>query len=169
MSSFDRRKVLAMVASVGSMSVLAGCFRPMLAEDSPATALRGRIDLPPVSNRLSYHLYQSLESRLGTPGQSDWVLRVTMRKSERDIAIAQDDTATRVSVRLNADWAVFRKGETEPVASASAFSESGFNSTRSLFANREARLDVERRLAEDLGDRIGRAILARANMILATA
>lgn len=169
MSLFNRREILQRGAGLSSLLLLAGCFRPMLAENSSATELRGRIALPAIFDRTSYHLYQSLESRLGAPGQSDWELRVSLRETQRDLAIEQDDTVTRVSVRLTATWAIFRKGETAPVTGSSAFTESGFNSTSSLFANREARLDIERRLAEDLGDRIGRAVLARASTILASA
>ncbi|MEM9044124.1 MAG: LPS assembly lipoprotein LptE [Pseudomonadota bacterium] len=169
MSLFNRREAVLRALSAGSVLMLAGCFRPMLAEDSSASNLRGRIQLPPVTDRVGYHLYQSLESRLGTPSQPDWDLRVVIRRSERDLAIEQDDTVTRVSIVLSANWSLFRKGDTVPVAKSKAFSESGFNSTDSLFANREARLDVERRLAEDLGDRIGRSVLARASKILETA
>jgi hypothetical protein len=48
-------------------------------------------------------------------------------------------------------------------------SQSGYNSTASLFATRQARLDIERRLARDLGERIARSLLARASTIVASA
>ncbi|MEM8792694.1 MAG: twin-arginine translocation signal domain-containing protein [Pseudomonadota bacterium] len=169
MSSSDRRKFLARAAAIGCTLPLAGCFRPMLAEESSASDLRGRISFPAVGDRLSYHLYQSLESQLGTPQGPDWELKVSLRTRERGLAIEQDNTITRISIRITADWAVFRKGDPNPVTKSRTFSESGFNSTESLYASREARLDVERRIVRDLGHRISRSVLARADTILKSA
>ena len=45
--------------------------------------------------------------------------------------------------------------------------QSGYNATGSLYATRQVRRDIERRLARDLGERIARVILARADEALA--
>ena len=60
-------------------------------------------------------------------------------------------------------------GGSEPVLRDRSVSQSGYNSTASLFATRAAKLDIESRLARDLGERIARSLLARAGAILATA
>ncbi|MEM6932332.1 MAG: LPS assembly lipoprotein LptE [Pseudomonadota bacterium] len=165
MSWFDRRRILRTLGAAGLVSPLAACFRPMLAEQSTAFKLRGRIALPQIDNRLGYHLYQSLESRLGKPGVTDYALTVGVRTTSRGFAVAQDNSVTRISVTARANWALYAEGVAEPVLSNVAISESGYNSTDSLFATRQAELDIERRLAEDLGERISRAILARADQL----
>ncbi|MEM6905426.1 MAG: LPS assembly lipoprotein LptE [Pseudomonadota bacterium] len=158
MSWFERRGVLA---GLGAMA-LSGCFRPMLAEDSPAASMRGRVALPEIDGRLGYYLYQSLEDRLGAAQDPVWRLSVSVKTEERGLAIAQDNSVTRVSVTAVAEWALFEAGQSEAVLRDREVTQSGYNATASLFATRETRRDVERRLARDLGERISRAVLARA-------
>ena len=69
---------------------------------------------------------------------------------------------TRISLTATADWALYPEGAAGPVLQGRAVSQSGYNSTASLFATRAAKLDIERRLARDLGERISRSLLARA-------
>lgn len=165
MSLSDRRKVLALGAVLAAAGALSGCFRPMLAADSPSADLRGRITLPEIDDRIGYFLFQSLEDRLGRTTQDDWNLTVDLETKERGLAVANDNAVTRISVTATARWALYRKGEAEPVLREKSVTQSGYNSTEALFATRQTRLDIERRLAEDLGERISRAILARARTI----
>ena len=165
MSWSDRRQALRGLATTVLLAPLSACFRPMLAEQSTASKLRGRIALPQIDDRLGYHLYQSLESRLGKPGITDYALTVGIKTTSRGFAVAQDNSVTRISVTARANWALYADGVAEPILSNIAISESGYNSTDSLFATRQAELDIERRLANDLGERISRAILARADQL----
>jgi len=150
-SSSNRRRVLAGLAllPVG----LAGCFRPMLAEDDDAARVRGRIGLPRIDGRLGYFLSQSLEDRLGTPVDPAYRLEVTTRLRDRNQAIARDNSVTRKTIVARASWRLFRLGESRPVMSDVLTVQSGFNATTSLFATRQTRLDIERRLARDIGER----------------
>ncbi len=141
---------------------LTGCFRPMLAENTSASDIRGHIALPKINDRLDYHLYQSLEEELGRPGATEYRLEVNVVTRERDFAVSQDSSVTRLSVVATAYWKLFKNGINEPIYEAKAISESGYNATGSLYATRQTEIDVERRIAVDLGKRIGRAILARA-------
>lgn len=161
MSSCDRRAVLAGLAILP----LAGCFRPMLAEDGPASAVLGRIALPTVDDRFGYFLNRSLEGRLGRATAPDWRLEVNTRITERGFAVAQDNSVTRITLEAEATWKLFRAGETRPVLTDRAVTQSGYGATSSLFATRQTRRDIERRLANDLGERISRAILARAELL----
>jgi len=74
---------------------------------------------------------------------------------------------TRISLTATADWALYAAASTNPVLKDRTVSQSGYNSTASLYATRAAKLDIERRLARDLGERIARSILARADVIAA--
>ncbi|HSF96856.1 MAG TPA: LPS assembly lipoprotein LptE [Thermohalobaculum sp.] len=170
MSWFDRRQVLILPAALAGTALLGGCFRPMLAEGGPSAALLGQIEYPQFNDRFGYYLNESLRDRLGTTRQAAYRLSITTATAKQDLAIAQDNSVTRISLTSTADWALYRKGEEggAAVLSGRAVSQSGYNSTASLFATREAKLDIERRLARDLGERIARTVLARAGT-LATA
>ncbi len=141
----------------------------MLAEDSASAALIGRVRLPDFDDRFGFYLNASLRDRLGRPQVEDFRLEVTTRIERGDLAIAQDNAVTRISVTAIADWALFPAGGSEPVLKDRTVSQSGYNSTASLFATRAAKLDIERRLARDLGERIARSLLARAGVIAAAA
>ncbi|MEO0995156.1 MAG: LPS assembly lipoprotein LptE [Pseudomonadota bacterium] len=144
---------------------LAGCFRPMLAEGDSASEMRGRIALPPVDGRLGFHMTQRLEERLGRPSTPDHRLEVKVVTTDRGLAIAQDNSVTRRRVTATATWRLI--GPTEdgrgPVLSGREVSRSGYNATTSLYASRVAARTVERRLAQDLAERISRDILARSD------
>lgn len=161
MSLFDRR---ALLAGCGVLA-LSGCLRPMLASDESATALRNRIALPKIDDRFDYYLSRALEDRLGQPKSPDFRLDVSTNVTQEGLAIAQDNSVTRVTLLARASWSLWRTGAGEPVLSDSLTIQSGYNATTSLFATRQARLDIERRLARDLGERISRAILARSQQL----
>jgi LPS-assembly lipoprotein len=163
MWSSDRRGFLA----AAGMLVLGGCFRPMLAESDAANALRHRIALPTVDGRFDHYLVETLEDRLGAPGDTEFVLAVISNVEQRGIAVTQDDAVTRITLLVEAAWSLRRTGATAPLIADVAFSQSGYNATSSLFATRQTRLEIERRLARDIGERIARSILARADEIAA--
>jgi hypothetical protein len=163
MSSSSRRRV---IAGLGLLA-LGGCFRPMLAEDDEARALRHRIAMPAVDTRFGHYLVESLEDRLGEPQDPAFALTAAPVLSEQGIVITQDDAVTRFTLRARAAWSLRRIGATEALIADVAFSQSGYDATTSLFATRQTRLAVQRRLAQDLGQRIARAIYARADDLAA--
>lgn len=169
MSSSERRRLLGALAMGGAAALLGACFRPMLAEDSAAAGLRGRVALPAVKDRFSYYLNRSLAERLGTARSPDYRLEVTTQLERDRLAITRDDAITRISLTATADWALYPSGGSEPVLSDRMISQSGYNSTASIFATRQVGLDVERRLARDLGERIALMLLAQAGGIAGAA
>ncbi|HUS54670.1 MAG TPA: LPS assembly lipoprotein LptE [Thermohalobaculum sp.] len=165
-----RRLVLARLGGMlligGVLAVpLGGCFRPMLAEDSASSAMIGRIGLPKFDDRFGYYLNDSLRDRLGRPRSEDFRLEVRTQIDRSNLAIAQDNAVTRISLTATADWALYPAGGSEPLLADQSISQSGYNSTASLFATRAAKQDIERRLARDLGERIARSLLARSGEI----
>ena len=162
MWSSERRLVLAFMGS----AALAGCFRPMLREDSAARGLRNRIALPEVDGRFGYFLHQSLQDRLGKPVAPEFRLEISTKIETQGLAVAEDDAITRLALVATGRWLLWRAGEQEPVLEGSALAQSGYSATGSLFATRIARRDVEERLARDLGERIARSIFAQAGEVL---
>lgn len=163
MSSFDRRTA---IAGLGVL-LLGGCFRPMLAETGAASDIRHRVALPAVDGRFDYYLIESLEDRLGAPQDPEFVLSITSTVTERGIAVTRDAAVTRITLVARSTWSLWRRGGSAPLISDVAYSESGYNATSSLFGTRAARQEIERRLARDIGERIARGILARADALAA--
>ena len=164
--SSSRRGIILGALGVAVLT-LPGCLRPMLAKDGPAGRLWGRITLPEVRDRFGYFLDESLVRRLGSGGSTDFRLNVVSRITERGVAIAQDNSATRITLLVKASWSLVRVSDGSTVLSDSIDLRSGYNATTSLYATRQIRRDIERRLAHDLGGRIARAIQARAGEIAA--
>ena len=165
MSSFDRRMVLRGTAALGLSGFLAGCFRPMLAENAPARGLRGRIALPAVESRFDHYLRESLEDRLGTPTDPAWRLDVETRLTEDDLAITPDGVITRKNLTARADYRLSPIVGGAAVLADEVVSQSGYNATASLYATRVAAQEVEERLAADLGLRIAHRVLAAAGRL----
>ena len=159
------RRLFLAGLTAGIAGLTQGCFRPMLAEDTASGALIGRIGFPDFNDRFGYHLDRSLRDRLGETRVTDYRLTIRTDLKRDDLAITQDNAITRISLTAEATWALYRDGETEPVLRDRVVAQSGYNSTASLFATREARRDIERRLARDLGERIARRVLAQADQI----
>ena len=166
MSLSDRRLVLL----GGAALLTSGCFRPMLASDGPASGLRGKVKLPAIDGRFGYFMVKSLEDRLGHEDQPTYRLDVETTITERGLAVAQDNSATRVTLVAEAQWVLWREGagSDQPVLRDKAVTQSGYGATSSLYATRQTRRDIERRLARDLGERIARSLLARAGQIAQT-
>ncbi|MEM7057400.1 MAG: hypothetical protein AAF557_07420 [Pseudomonadota bacterium] len=163
MSLSDRRTVLACMGA--SAIGLSGCLRPMLARDGTAKALRHRIALPPIDDRFDYFLSKALADRLGAPENPDYRLNVKTTMATQGLAIAQDNSITRVTLLVNAKWSLWRAGVGAPVMTDSVDVQSGYSATTSLYATRQVRLDIERRLAREIGERISRKILAQSGQL----
>ena len=165
MSWLDRRRLLALTLMSPAAVTLSACFQPMLAEGEISRNLRGRIALPSIDGRFGYFLSRSLEDRLGEAESVDWVLSVDPHISRQGLAVAQDNSVTRVTLFARADWQLRKRSTGAVVLSDQAFSQSGYNATTSLFATRQTEQDIERRLARDIGERIARRIYANAKRL----
>lgn len=165
MSWSERRAVLAGLGA--GVLALPGCLRPMLAADAPAAGLHGRIAFPETSDRFDYFLRESLAARLGETRAAAYRLNVGQKRSEVGLAIARDNSATRINLLVEANWQLVRLRDGAAVMSDKITLQSGYNATASLYATRVTRRDIERRLARSLGERIARTIQARASEIQA--
>lgn len=164
MLSSDRRKF---IFSIGLLPVaLSGCFRPMLAENTSSRSLGGRVSLPFVDDRIDYYMRRALRDRLGEPTDPTWSLSVTSTLSEAGFGVAGDGSVTRIEVAATASWQLLRLDTGALVLKGLERSQSGYNATTSLFATRQAKRDIERRLARDLGEKIARRLQASASRLI---
>lgn len=145
-----------------------GCgFTPLYGEDSPAAALAGRIAIGriargPLPDRMGFALRESLIRRLGVARDPGFRLDLTLKVEETGLAITPDNATTRYSLTATADWDLVQSGTASPVLSGSARSFSAHSATATVYATRIAARDAERRLAEDLAQRIVTQIAASA-------
>lgn len=165
MLSSDRRSLLSFGLVLVGTTALGGCFRPMLADGSHQTELRGRVALPEIDGRFGYFLSKSLEDQLGETTQVDWVLEANSKITRRGLAVAQNNAVTRITLLAQTDWVLRKRSTGAVVLSDTTTSQSGFNATTSLFASRQTEQDVERRLARDTGERISRRIYAQVGAL----
>lgn len=160
-----RRGLLA----AGGALALSGCLRPMLAEDTTARALDGRISFPRIDGRQGYFLVRRLEDRLGTPARPDFALSVGLDLRTQGLAIAQDRSITRRTVTATARWQLLPRGAEAPVLTGQEIVESGYNESGDLYATEVAARDIERRVVEEIAERIARTIQAEAERVAAAA
>lgn len=156
-----RRAVLALFLS----GLAGGCFRPMLAEGTRARETSGRIALPAIDGRKGYYLTRRLRDRLGAPRAPDFRLGVDLALERRGLAISQDRAVTRRTVTATARWRLVRSDSGDPVLEGRERAQSGYNETGALYATRVTARAIERRLVEEIAERIARTIQARAETL----
>lgn len=152
MSSPDRRRALALLAG----GLLAGCgFQPLYGEQGGvAGGLRGEVAVSGADGRLGYHFRNRLRRRLDDPRpDAAFTLTVALSVSDEGLAITRQDDVTRISVTGEARWRLARRGDGEE-AEGVVRSTSGYSTLASPYATRIARRDAERRVAEDLAERV---------------
>lgn len=157
----SRRALLRGAALLGGGALVSACgFRPMHGEGSTADALNRQIRFSVPPGRLGHALRESLERRFGRAGVSaPWRLEATLDLEEEGLAITQDASITRYVLRGDSAWRVIGSDGTEALSGA-AQSMSAYSADGSLYNSRAARRDAERRVAEDLGERIATQIAA---------
>jgi LPS-assembly lipoprotein len=115
--------------------------------------LRNSIDFQTPDTPDGYHLRRQLEDRLGVAGTAKYVLTVAMDSSEDSVAIASDDTATRVNLIGSATWAL-RDQDGQALANGEVSMFVGYSTTGTTVATRAAEQDAHQRLSVALADQI---------------
>ncbi len=157
MSSPDRRRALALLAGAATAGLTAGCgFQPLYGEQNGAAgALRGEVAVGGADGRLGYHFRERLRRRLDDPRpDAGFTLEVALSLSDEGLAITRQDDVTRFSVTGEARWRLVRQSDGGAAAEGVARSTSGYSTLASPYATRIARRDAERRIAEDLAERV---------------
>jgi LPS-assembly lipoprotein len=116
------------------------------------------IRIVPSANRIGQQLYNSLRDKInprGEPSDPRYVLTVTLRQSDQELLLEQQDSAaTRTDVTIFADYHMrVAKSQTE-VLSGTVRTRTGYNLLSNEYASRVALQDALGRSAEDLADEI---------------
>jgi len=152
-----RRRALRLIAGAAAAGGLSGCgFQPLYGEQGGAAgALRGEVAVSGADGRLGFQFRDRLRRRLDDPRpEAAFTLAVALSLSDEGLAITRQDDVTRFSVTGEARWRLVRGRDGAEIAQGVVTSSSGYSTLASPYATRIARRDAERRVAEDLAERV---------------
>jgi LPS-assembly lipoprotein len=150
-----------MLVGLGAASLLSACgFRPVHGDGAGGDAIDGIVAINTPDGRNGFALREALERRLGRAASgAPWTLDVTLTLTQSGLAIAEDSAITRYVLRGVSDWAL-KGADGEIALKGQVQSMSAYSATGSLYATRTARRAAQRRVAEDLGNRIATRLSA---------
>jgi LPS-assembly lipoprotein len=147
-----RRAALALLAAIATT----GCaFRPVY---GGGDALAVAVAQP--EGRSGYYYAARLRRRAGDAAAPTLRVDTALDLRGEGLAIAQDDAITRFNVIGRAVYTVVRLSDGAVLHRGDARSVSAYDATASQFATRAARQDAERRVAEDLAERVFASLAA---------
>ena len=157
MSSFSRRAILL------APFALAACgFTPIYGRGSAAEAIKGKIALGTVSDRLSFEFYEQLENRLGRAEAPLFQLDVSLEVSSKGLAITQDNAVTRYNLTGEANFSLTRIASGAVVLEDKLRAFTAYSATATAYATFISERDANRRLAVSLADQIALRIASSA-------
>lgn len=145
--------------TLGGAGLAAGCgFQPVY-DRAASGDLRGSVRLTGVRGSTGRQFRKAFEKRAGrVHGEPRYTLDVDLTFSESDLAISTERDVTRFDVTGSAAFALAEAGG--KVLEGDVVSVSSYNTLASPYATRVAGEDAERRVSEDLADRVFARIAA---------
>lgn len=141
---------------------LGGCgFRPVYGTGGPAQAYRNAVGIEAPDTVEGYALQARLEDRLGRADSPTYRLAVTVSIGAESVAIAADETATRVNLPGVASFTFTGTGG-EVLAEGEVSSFTSYSTTSTTVATRAAEADARERLMTILADMIVTRLMAAA-------
>lgn len=141
---------------------LAGCgFAPVYGPAGGGSKLQGQIAFVVGEDRFDYRLREQLERRLGRTEIAQYTLSVETELSESPVAIASDNTATRINLPATANFTLMNAAE-EVLAKGSVQTFTSYSATGTSIATRTTKQAAEDRLAGMVADLVVARILAKA-------
>lgn len=152
------KRLAAILAILG---LLAACgFRPLYGERRQAANVEAHfaaVDIAPIDDRVGQvvrnHLLDAINPR-GRPLQPHYRLEVKLTRSQESLAFREDDTATRVNLRLAATYILKRARSDEVLTQGAARVIASYNVTGQDYATLIADRDAQARAAREVADEI---------------
>ena len=141
--------------TVGMLILLASCgFQPIHNEKSTASvSALANFDIALISDRKGQMLRNELLKELQPQGailNPRFSLRVTLTETLSNLAIREDDAATRANLTLSATFSVTHRADKDALFSGAVKSVNSFNILTSDYATLSARADARRRAVKQL-------------------
>ena len=154
---WSRRLAIGLVAA----GLLAACeFRPLYGERDDGTSTAqdlGNVRILPLRDRTGQQLHNLLRNRLnpyGQPSRPNYVLQVTLQESVRELALLDDETATRADLNLFAEFVLRRPGQEQVLFRGTSRSVNSYNLGTSQFATQVSETDARERALRELAEEI---------------
>ncbi|WP_342069553.1 LPS assembly lipoprotein LptE [Yoonia algicola] len=139
---------------------LAGCgFAPIYGAD---TGLRGRVAFETDESVAGFRLREELEKRLGRSAAPEYVLKTTVRSSQRAAAITSEGDTSRFNIVGAAKWSLIVLDDGNQIDGGEVEAFTSYSATGSTNATQATRDDAEARVAVILADLIVSRVLIRA-------
>lgn len=158
----SRRWALRTAGCLALGGWLAGCgFQPLYARRGEAGVsnlddLRA-IRIDPLEGRAGQIFHNYLRDRLnplGQPARPLYVLDVTLNETTRELALRDDETATRADLSIVAVFKLTKPGETQVLFSGSSRAVNSYNILQSQFATQTSEQDARKRALRELSDEV---------------
>ncbi len=168
MEASNRRQVLGFAGrglALAALAPLGACgFSPLYAENKEGEAVTEKlatVRVEPLRDRVGQQMHNLLRDRLnprGQPNSPDYSLVMTVTETIRELAVRQDETATRANLTLDANFGLRRVDDGEQVLAGRSTSTTSYDILREPFATtiseRDARERALREVADDVQTRI---------------
>lgn len=145
---------LALAAALAA----AGCgFAPLHGGGAAAEAALGRVRIAPIADRPGQALRNQLLLRInprGQPADPEYVLKVELAETRRDLGLRVDAAATRVALAVRARYALTGTADGREVARGAVEAAGGYDVLDSAFATLKAESDTRSRALRVLADEI---------------
>jgi len=146
---------------IGAAILASACgFQPLYGEHaiSPnASDQLAAVHIEPIADRSGQILYNALRdglNPLGRPSSPDYRLHVKLDESLEDLALRNDETATRVDITLTASYALFSGDAKEPVLKGVTRTTTAYNVLDSPYATLTSQEDARTRALDDIAQEI---------------
>lgn len=158
--SSDRTPRLSRRAALLGLVGVAGCgFAPVYGSGGTASALRNTVRVTAPRSVDGFRFGQALEGQLGRATSPSYDLTVTLDIGSAPVAIASDNSATRITLPGKATY-VLTGPDGAAVATGSVDAFTGYSATGSTVATRAAETDARERLVVILADMIVTRLIA---------
>ena len=145
----------------GAAMLASACgFQPLYGEHAVganAADQLAAVHIEPISDRSGQVLYNALRdglNPLGRPSSPDYRLRVKLDENLEDLALRNDETATRVDITLTAAYSLFSGDNKEPVLKGVTRTTTAYNVLDSPYATLTSREDARARALKDIAQEI---------------
>lgn len=130
---------------------------PQTAGANSTVAEMAQVRILPLADRPGQMLHNDLRNELNPSRQSytpKYDLRVSLSETKQELAIRQDETATRANLRLQANFSLFKHGSQERVFSGSSLSIVSYDIVDSEYATYPAEKNARKRGINELAENI---------------
>lgn len=160
------REIIFAGLAVATLGLLSACgFQPLYGRAGPGE-VRTRdhlasVRIAPLPDRVGQQLHNLLRDRInpkGQPANPNYTLRIKVTESLKELGIRKDETATRASLTVLADFELIDTQTSERVFDGRSRSFNSYNILESqfatLFSENDARDRALREISNDIRNRL---------------